>query len=121
MVEAAFTLPVLILMLLGGVQFGLEQHSASSMSAALEQGARALVLDPTMTESELETTVLSHLGSGIDSKVSVSLSTTTTGDVTVATITGAYTSEIGLPALATLPFNMTRVVTTPIPAPAPAS
>lgn len=114
-IEAAFTIPVMILILIGGIQLGLAQHSASSMSYALEKGARALVIKPTMEEPELKTVVLSHLGGDLNSKVTVSLATSTSGGSTVATITGTYTGQIGLPDLVTLPFKTSRTVTTPLP------
>jgi Flp pilus assembly protein TadG len=113
--EFAIVAPILILMLMAGIQFGMAQNSAGAMSYALEKGARQLLLQPTMSASELETVVDGHLSADQAAKVDVDPDIAVgAGGGNVATITGVYTDQIGLPSLAAVPFNVTRVVVTPL-------
>lgn len=114
-IEFAIIMPVFALMLLAGVQFGLAQNASGTLAYALEKAARSLVLDPTINESGVRTIVLSYLDPGTAAKVSVSLAISEgAGGGDIATVTGIYDSEIGLPTLAALPFRTTRVVVTPL-------
>ena len=114
--EFAIVLPVFVLMLLGGFQFGWAQHVSGSVGYALEKSARAMVLKPTMDQAAVQNLVNTYLDPGTASKVSVTLALSTGADgAQMAKITGVYTEQIGLPGLAAIPFRSTRVVTTPLP------
>ena len=55
--EFAIVLPVALILLAAGIEFGLAQHSAGSMNYALQKGARALVLQPAMGQTALQAVV----------------------------------------------------------------
>jgi Flp pilus assembly protein TadG len=115
-VEFALVLPVLIVMVLSALQFGWAQNAAGAVGYALQKAARSLVLNPSLDQAAIQTLVRSHLDSETAAKVTVTLTKTPgAGGATIARVTGVYTSEIGLPTLAALPFQSTRVVVTPLP------
>ena len=109
-------LPVFCLTIMAGLQFSWAQHASGSVHFALEQAARALLLDPTLDEAEVRAMVMGKLDAGTASKVTVSVARETEEGAEVARLTGVYTQTIGLPSLAALPFNYTRTVVTPLPA-----
>lgn len=113
--EFALVLPLFILMVMAGLQFGWAQHAAGSVNFALEQASRSLLLDPSLDEAEVRALVLAKLDPGTAARVVVSVARATENGGEVARLTGVYTQTIGLPALAALPFNYSRTVVTPLP------
>lgn len=112
--EFAFALPILVLTLAGLAQFCWVQHCASSMRYAMSQASRALMLNPTMTESAFTSLVKSKL-SNADGNVSISLSIATNNGLKVATATGVYTPSISLIFGPVLPIRLTSKVVTSLP------
>jgi len=114
--EFAAVLPVFVAMVLGLMQFGWAQHSASSVRTALEQASRALLLNPSLDQAALEAMVLAKLSPATASEVTVSLEMEAgSGGETLARLTGVYVHEVGLPPFATFPINYSKTVLTPLP------
>jgi Flp pilus assembly protein TadG len=109
-------LPIFVLVVLAGLQFGWAQHASGSVNFALEQSSRALLLNPTLDESAVRAMVLGKLDPGTAANVTVSVSRFTSAGAPAARVTGVYRQTIGLPGLAAMPFNFTRIVVTPLPA-----
>lgn len=113
--EFAMVLPIFTLMVLGAVQFGLAQHKAGGMNFALEKAARSVMLNPAMTQSAVQAAVTANLDTETAAKTVVSYAVETGGAAgNLGRVTGVYTSQIGLPGLAALPFSFTRTVVTPL-------
>ena len=108
-------LPIFILVVLAGLQFGWAQHASGSVNFALEQSSRTLLLNPSLDESAVRALVLGKLDAGTAANVTVTLARFSTDGTPTARVTGVYRQTIGLPGLATIPFNYTRMVVTPLP------
>lgn len=116
--EFAAVLPVFVALVIGMFQLGWGQHCASSLRAALEQSSRALLIDPTLNQSALQSMVQTKLVGGADPNVTVSLDMQTAADGSrVARLTGNYRRDVGLPPLASLPIDYQTTVITPLPPP----
>lgn len=113
--EFALVLPVFVAMVMLLFQFGWTQNTDSSLRFAVEQAGRALLLDPTLTQAQLQTMVRNRLVGSADSNVTVTMQQHGTGISRVAVLTGAYAHAIGVPGLATFPTNYTTNVTVPLP------
>jgi Flp pilus assembly protein TadG len=107
-VELAFCLPILLMLVLGVVQFGWAQHQVSSIRYALQRSSRALMINPDLTEAQLQTQVSSRLvpAAGID--VDISLTKTTTAYGRLATIGATYVANFGVPMVGqfNIPFQV---------------
>jgi len=114
-VELAFVLPILVVLLFGTFQFGLAQHRLSSIRYAMNMSSRAVMLNPAMTEAQVEALVKSKLEGIADPNVNVTMLTITTAQGKVARLTGVYTGDIGVPMLATFPVNFQTTVETTLP------
>ena len=108
-VEFAFCLPVFIMLVFGIIQFGLTQHSFSSIRYAMQRAGRALVVTPTLTQSDLQTIVTAQLTGTTDARPTITLVKTTTADGIIATLSTTYTAQFGVPTLATfsIPYQIT--------------
>lgn len=113
--EFALVLPVFAAMVLGLFQFGWTQHCASSLRFALERAGRSLMLNPALTETQLQAMVQAELAVGADPNVTVELDVAGSGPNRVASLSGAYVRSFGIPGMATFPVNYQTVVTTPLP------
>ena len=114
-VEFAMVLPVFVAMVFGIFQFGWAQHCNSSLRFAMEKASRALLLDPTLSESALQTMVQNTLQGVSDTNVAVHLQINTTSAGKVANLTGVYSTALGIPALASFPISYSTTVSTPLP------
>lgn len=114
-VELALVLPVFVALLMGVFEFGWTQHCVSSMRYALEATSRVLMVNPTMTESALQTDVRSRLQSLGDKNVTVNLNIVTNANGRVAYLSAAYHRDIGVPQLATFPMTYNTTVATVLP------
>lgn len=112
--EFAIAFPLLALALAGLAQFCWAQHCASTMRYAMTQASRALMLNPTMTESAFVALVKSKLANA-DGNVTVSLAISTTGGLKVATATGIYTPTFALIFGPALPIRYSAKVVTSMP------
>jgi Flp pilus assembly protein TadG len=108
-VEFALCLPVFLMMVLGIIQFGLTQHSFSSVRYAMQRASRALVVDPNITQATLQSMVGAQLAKTTSAQVTVSLVKTNTANGKLATLSAVYVAQFGVPTLAT--FNIPYQVT----------
>jgi len=113
--EFAIILPIFVTLLVGLFQFGWMQHSASSVRATLEQASRRLLLNPAMSEAELQTFVRNRLDTSTAPEVTVTLNVTGSGANRVARLTGDYVHLVGVPPFAAFPVNYSTTVMTPLP------
>ena len=60
-IEFAFVAPLLILLLLGAIQLGWAVHCAASVRWALDASARSLMINPSLTASQLESAMADKL------------------------------------------------------------
>lgn len=114
--EFALVLPLFAVMVAGIFEFGWTQHCLSSTRYAMETAARDLMLDPTLTETELENRVRAQLQDTADPDVEITLSIVTGPAGKIATLTGVYEREIGVPMLPRFPMTHTVTVETALPA-----
>ena len=112
--EFALVLPIFITMILGVLQFGWAQHTAGSMRFALEQAARAMVLNPAMTNAAVKAMVEARLGTEA-AEITISVARETVAGGQVAKLTGTYVHAVGIPGLASMPVNFSRTITAPLP------
>ena len=108
-------LPIFVAMVFGIIQFGWAQHCNSSLRFAVEKASRALLLDPTLSESALQTMVQNTLQGVSDTNVTVHLHIDTTAAGKVANVSGLYSTVVGVPALASFPISYSTTVSTPLP------
>jgi Flp pilus assembly protein TadG len=114
-VEFAIVGPLLIALLLAIVTFGWTMNCIHSLRLALEQSARALQLNNSLTQAQLETMVQEKLETIGDPDVTVSLAAdTSVPGVTAKRITGVYNFNIVLPFLPTSSFSYTTSVVVPM-------
>jgi len=113
--EMALCLPPLVMVIVAALAFGWTQHCLSSVRFALEGASRKLLLNPALTETQLQTLVRSQLTGSADPNVTVHLAVSNQMGSKVATLTGAYTLHIGIPTLATVPIASSTSVTTAMP------
>ena len=114
--EFAMVLPLFVVMVGGIFEFGWTQHCLSSIRYAMETTARDLMLDPTLTETQIETRVRAQLEDTADPDVEVSLSIAAGPAGKIATLTGVYVREIGVPLLPAIPLTHQVTVETALPA-----
>lgn len=113
-VEAALCLPVLVLMVMGAAWFGWSQHQLSTMRYALRTTARAVVIDPTLTQSQVSNLVKAEMGAQAAS-VTVTYTVVSTTSGREATLTGVYASTIQVPFAGAFPIARNETVKTFIP------
>lgn len=114
--EFALVLPLFVVMVFGIFEFGWTQHCLSSTRYAMEKAARDLMLNPALTEAELETRVRTELEGTADPNVDITLSIATGPAGQIATLTGVYQRQIGVPMLPTFPLTHTVKVETSLSA-----
>lgn len=105
-------LPLLVVMLMGAFEFGWTQHCLSSTRFALETAARDLMLNPSLTEAQLETRVRTQLTGKADPNVEVTLVINDTPAGDVARLTGTYVRNIEVPLLPVFPITHNVTVET---------
>lgn len=114
--EFALVLPLFIVMVMGVFEFGWTQHCLSSTRYAMETAARDLMLNPSLTEAELQTRVRAQLQDTADPDVDITLSIATGPAGKIATLTGVYRRNIGVPVLPAFPLTHTVTVETSLSA-----
>lgn len=101
MIEFAFALPILLLMVLGSIEFGRYYWIRNTLELAVEEGARYATLNKNATEAEIQTKVRSALGKIVQIKsfnvadVSVSVVPTAGSNVTFKTIRATLSTNGG--------------------------
>ena len=114
-VEFAFVFPVFLGLMVSIFEFGWAQHKLSSIRWAMEAASRELQLTPTLTEAQMSSKVKAKLSGIADQNVTITMTSATVGTTTIKKLKGVYTTNIGVPYLATYPVNWQTTVTTPIP------
>lgn len=114
--EFALILPLFVVMVVGLFEFGWTQHCLSSTRYAMETAARDLMLDPTLSEAELEQRVRAQLQGSADPNVDITLSIGAGPAGKIATLTGVYVREISVPMLPPFPMTHQVSVETALPA-----
>lgn len=98
--EFAILAPVLLTCIFGIIQFGWALHCAASVNFALEEASRTLLLNPNTNAAQLQSKVQSSVASLADGgAVTVTLTDTVAGGVTVTTATSTYKHAFTVPFL----------------------
>ena len=117
LVEFALALPILILFMIGTVQFGLVLHASGGMRHALGEGIRFARVDRPATTKEIEQRVRDSL-TGIDpsfvTQLTAARSTNASG-ADVATVSMRYRVEWMIPFLSLPPIVLNQSKTTYLP------
>lgn len=102
MLEFAILGPVFIICLIGFFQTAWAMYCASSVRYALDNSARALVLNPAMSQSELQAMVRSAMSPLAATDVSVTLTKTFPNPgLQLASATATYNYQIEVPLFPT--------------------
>ena len=102
MLEFAILGPVFILFLIGFFQIAWAMYCANSVRYALQHSARALVLNPTMSQSDFQSLVQSAVTPLAGENVSVSLTKTfPNAGLQLANATATYSYQIVVPFMPT--------------------
>jgi len=109
-VEFALVAPVMIMLLLGIMQFGWMQHRLSSVRSAMERANRALLINPELTQAAAQAIVTNHLDATANTDVTITLTTETIAAGKVARLTALYVAEFGIPGLASfvVPYRINK-------------
>jgi Flp pilus assembly protein TadG len=100
--EFAILGPVFLLLLIGFFQLAWAMFCASSVRYALHNSARSLVLNPTMSQSQLQTLVQAAVSPLARPNVSVSLTRAyPNSGLQLATATATYSFQIVVPFMPT--------------------
>ena len=110
-VEFAIIAPLFIALVCGIGQIAYAQHCASSLHFALRTVSRSLMLDPTLTEQQLEEKVQGMLSNIGNPDIELTLEMTEQNDGRYARITGRYEVEIPVPLLDRFPITYRSTVT----------
>ena len=113
--EFALVGPILFIFLLGIFAAGWAMHRISTLRLALEQSARALQIDPTLNQSQLQARVSAAMQEVAASDVSVTLATQVQSGVTVAVLTGTYNFGFTILMLPKFDVPYTTQVSVPLP------
>jgi Flp pilus assembly protein TadG len=113
--ELALVLPVFLTLLFAIFQFGMAQHKLSSLRYALNTASRAVMLNPALTQAQVEAKVKGELSSLADPNVTVTMAVVNTASGKVARLTGIYSTSVGIPTVATYPIDFTTTVDAALP------
>ena len=116
-VEFALALPILILFMIGTVQFGLVLHASGGMRHALGEGIRQARVDRTATTAEIEQRVLDSL-TGIDPSFVTQLTaerSTNASGADVAQVSMRDQVQWMIPFLSLPPLVLSQTKTTYLP------
>jgi Flp pilus assembly protein TadG len=106
--EFALLGPVLLLFLIGLFQVCWAMYCSSSVRYALHNSARALVLNPSMSQSDFQTLVTSAVTPLVAQNVAVTLVKTSPGNgLQLSTATATYNYQIVVPFMPTYNGNFT--------------
>jgi len=95
-VELSLVLPVFLAFLFGFFEFCWAQNAEASVRTALEQAARALVINPSMSSSSIQSMVQSEVTTLAGGTVTVNTSIATNANGKVATLTATYPHDLSL-------------------------
>lgn len=106
-VEFAMILPVFVTMTLGTIQMSIVYYQAGSVQFALEETAREVMVDPSMTFSQIAMSIEDKVKSLTAQDVSVTYSVDNSGPVAIAQVNATFSIEVVIPFVPafTLPFD----------------
>lgn len=109
-VEFAIISVVLIMLLVGIVDFGRTLYVKNQLSFLADRAARSVLVDPNITDTSLETTLRGDFTGGDPLDLTVTISADTIGGVDFRVISIDYPITLFIPNLAssTLDLNVTR-------------
>src|SRR5262249_30914751 len=111
-VEFAIVGPVFILMLMAIIAVGWAVYNVMTVRWAVEQAGRTLAVNPTMTQSALQTLVRTKAGySDIDITLTVDPKV---GDEKLAHVAATYQFTISFPLLPDYTINYSTSITVPL-------
>jgi len=100
--EFALLGPVILMFLIGFFQVAWAMYCASTVRYALHNGARALVLNPAMSQSDFQTLVTNAVTPLAQENVSVALTKTSGGtNIQLSQATATYNYQIVIPFMPT--------------------
>jgi Flp pilus assembly protein TadG len=117
-IEFSLVLPVFLVMIIGVFAVGWAAHSTHNLRHALAEGARALQLKPTITQSELQTLVRSKVFEGHgpeDVSVTLTIDPLSAG-VQLAHTTASYPVTFTVPLVGSYSFSYSVSMTVPVTA-----
>lgn len=114
-VEFAIVSPVLIVMLIGIVMFGWAMHSVHTVRLAVEEAGRALLLNNSLTQTQLQAMVQANLASVGAPSATLSLAAdSSVAGVTAKRISATSAFTISVPFLPDYGITYTTSVVVPI-------
>ena len=117
-VEFTLVAPLFLVMVIGTFAVGWAAHSTHNLRFALAEGARALQLKPTLTQSQLQTLVRSKVFEGHDPQnVTVTLTVDPlSAGVKLAHTTASYPVKFTVPLVGSYSFSYSVSMTVPVTA-----
>ena len=117
-VEFSLVLPTFLVMITGIFWVGWAAQETHNVRFALAEGARALQLKPTLTQTELQTLVRSNVYDGHDPEtIAVSLTLDPlSGGVQLAHTTATYPLSFTIPLIGSYSFTYSVSMTVPVTA-----
>ncbi len=117
-VEFSLVVPTFLIFVAGTFAVGWAAHSTHNLRFALAEGARALQLKPTLTQSQLQTLVRSKVYDAHNPEtVSVTLSLSPlSGGVQLAHTTATYPVSFTVPLIGSYSFSYSVSMTVPVSA-----
>lgn len=113
-IEFAILGPVFLALVFAIFAFGWGINQSMTVRFQLERCARAFLLDPTMTQSQLSTMLADKVGSLGIHNVTVTLTTVTASGYNVAHATARYAFDIPIPLVGTFPISYETDVDIPV-------
>lgn len=113
--EFALVFPIFVVLMFGVFGLAWNQHCISSMHYALENASRSVMLNPSMSESDIEAQVRGQLKGMAEPDVSVTLAITDDDNGRVAHISGRYERSIPVPLLEDYPIVYVSTVSAALP------
>jgi Flp pilus assembly protein TadG len=116
-VEFALVIPVFLTVLIGSFQVAWVMHCAATVRYGLESSARSLLLDPTITQDQLQAAVLAKLSGMVDTRrITIALTRdTSTAGAPVLRASSTYQPSLSIPFVASWPLTLRATTTVPAP------
>ena len=106
-VEFAMILPVFVTMTLGTIQMSIVYYQAGSVQFALEETAREVMINPSMSLNQIETSIEAKVESLTSQQVSVTYTVDNSGPVSIAQVNATFSIQVVIPFVPafTVPFD----------------
>lgn len=106
-VEFALILPVFVTMVLGTIQMGIVFYQANTVQFALEETARRLMVEPSMSSGQIETSIKTQVQQLTSQTVTVTYSVDSSGPISIAQVNAAFSIQVVIPFVPTftIPFT----------------